>query len=324
MSKTIKRYWRRETIAFAILGVVAIALAAAFLSSTPTSAAPKKTKIDTPVLNCAGTATQASLNLTVCAPAGTGATGLPAGFSIHWTTAAALALGPDGLPGTLDDGTWPATDGVNACGASFSGNANLSRYNLRPSECVTINIGELLFDEGASTNCPNALTCGTDYVFRAFGHATSGLARSDFSANKTCATLECDQDEGCTFTQGYWKTHGPEGCNPSSSGNVWPVTGLTLGTVFYTDSQLCAILNTPAAGNGLLVLAHQLIAARLNEAAGADVSAIGGDLASADALIGGLVIPPVGAGSLPASATSALTTSLTNYNEGATGPGHCE
>lgn len=285
--------------------------------SVKTQGKPAKTKIDTPALSC-GSATQASLNIQVCA----GATGLPAGFSLQWLTAEQFALGVDGLPGTADDNVWP--DSSLICHASFSGNANLSRYNLAAGQCVTVNVGEFLFDEGASTNCDGALVCGTDYVFRAFGHATNTLNRSDFTANLTCSTLECDEDnEGCTFTQGYWKTHGPGVCLAGNNTNTWPVTSLTLGTVAYTDAELCSIFATPAAGNGLIGLAHQLIAAKLNIANGSDGSAIAADIAAADALIGGLVVPPVGSGSLAPGATSALITSLTAYNEGATGPGHC-
>ena len=43
-----------------------------------------------------------------------------------------------------------------------------------------------------------------------------------------------------------------------------------------------------------------------------------------DALIGTLVIPPVGTGFLDPSGTSALNDTLTDYNEGAIGPGHCD
>jgi len=67
-----------------------------------------------------------------------------------------------------------------------------------------------------------------------------------------------------------------------------------------------------------------LIAAKLNIAGGADDSAIASAVAAADALIGGLVVPPVGTGSLPNSSTSGLTGTLTSYNEGTIGPGHCE
>ena len=119
--------------------------------------------------------------------------------------------------------------------------------------------------------------------------------------------------QNCTFTQGYWKNHP----------GVWPVPSLTLGTVAYTQAQLLAIFGQPAAGNGLISLAHQLIAAKLNIANGADPTAISATILAADALIGGLVVPPVGAGFLAPASTSALTQALDDYNNGLTGPGHC-
>jgi len=314
----------------------ATAGAAAIVGGDPNVAfaAPKKTKIDTPVVNCAGS-TEVSINLLVCA----GATGLPAGFSIQWMTCEEYAehkeAGRDGVLGVnpvtgIDDdvtvrNTWYASDDPRLCKASFSGNANLSRYNLAAGECVTVNVGEFLFDSGASSNCIEALSCDTCYVFRAFGHATSALNRSDFTSTLSCRTLPCDEGDegGCTYTQGFWKTHGPIGCATGENTNAWPVSSLTLGSVSYTDLELCSILNTPAAGNGLIALAHQLIAAKLNVANGADSTDADVAIAAADALIGALVVPPVGAGTLPASATGSLITALATYNEGGTGPGHC-
>jgi hypothetical protein len=303
---------RRDFIKIAAASAAAAAVSSG--AALPAFAAPPKKKVDTPQINCAGS-TQASINIQVCAPSGTGATGAPAGFSIQWMTQADYVA---------NGNAWYLSDDTRLCKASFSGNANLSRYNLSPGQCVTVNVGEFLFDNGASTNCLDALVCGTDYVFRAFAHANSTLNRSDFTTNQTCSTLDCGSEGGCTFTQGYWKTHGPVGCNPSSSANVWPVTSLTLGSVTYTDLELCSIFNKPAAGNGLIALAHQLMAAKLNIANGADGSAVATDIANADALIGSLVVPPVGSGFLAPSATSTLITALTNYNEGATGPGHCQ
>jgi hypothetical protein len=305
----------------ASLGVAALA-AMACLGSTVFAAqpAPKKTKMDTPVITCGAVATGAALDVNVCA----GATGAPAGFSVQWIKASALALGPDGIAGTLDDNTWPASDSLDLCKASFSGNANESTYNLSPFGCATVTIGDTLFDnQGASSNCESTpLECGELYAFRCFAHANSTLQRSDFTANLFCATVACSGGEGCTFTQGYWKTHGP--IPTGNNVNEWAVTELTLGSVLYTDLQLQAIFDTPAGGNGLISLAHQLIAAKLNVANGADDSAVAGAIAAADALIGSLVVPPVGTDSLSSSATSALTTTLTNYNEGSIGPGHCQ
>ena len=122
---------------------------------------------------------------------------------------------------------------------------------------------------------------------------------------------------GCTLTQGYWKTHYPS----------WPLSvingGMTLGSVHYTAAQLESILNTSPVGNGLISLAHQLIAAKLNIANGADGSAVTSTIAAADALIGSLVVPPAGSGFLAPATTSALTSALDDYNNGVTGPGHC-
>lgn len=120
---------------------------------------------------------------------------------------------------------------------------------------------------------------------------------------------------GCTLTQGFWKTH-PE---------AWPVTTLTLGTVSYSQADLLKILNQPVKGNGLVSLAHQLIAAKLNIANGASGTVINATIASADAAIGARVVPPIGTGSLTTSSVGGLVTSLDQYNNGlaAGGPGHC-
>jgi hypothetical protein len=279
--------------------------------------AAKKTKMDTPTITCAAGATQASVNIRVCA----GATGAPAGFSIQWVPKSILDAN-GGWNGLSD----PANP-YNAyyCGASFSGNANGSFYNLAAGQCATVNIGENLFDDpGASSSCLGSLECGTEYAFRSFAHANSSLNRSDFTATLLCSTLACTNVPGCTYTQGYWKTHGPDGCNPSGGANVWPVTSLMLGGVSYSDFELCSIFGTPAAGNGLISLSHQLMAAKLNIENGADGSAISATIAAADALIGGLVVPPIGGGYLAPGTTSALNTALAAYNEGLTGPGHCQ
>jgi hypothetical protein len=299
--------------------IAALALAVSAISARPAAAA-KTGKMDTPLLSC-GSVMPASINIQVCAGLTTGA---PAGFSIQWITADALAAGPDGISGTLDDNTWPASDSPNLCKAGFSGNANGTSYNLDKAQCINLNIGDNLFDDpGASSNCPSTpLLCGTTYAIRAFAHANSTLFRSDFTPTMFCTTSPCVDDGGCTYTQGYWKTHGP--IPTGNNSNEWPVTSLTLGTVSYTDLELQSIFDTPAGGNGLISLAHQLIAAKLNIANGADDSSVAGAIAAADALIGGLVVPPVGSGFLAPSATSSLTATLTSFNEGAIGPGHCQ
>jgi len=99
---------------------------------------------------------------------------------------------------------------------------------------------------------------------------------------------------------------------------------LTLGAVSYDASELLQILNRPAQGNGLVILAHQLIAAKLNIANGADPTAVQQSVIDADNVIGGLIVPPIGNGYLAPGQTSTLTETLTEYNEGTIGPGHCD
>ncbi len=124
---------------------------------------------------------------------------------------------------------------------------------------------------------------------------------------------ECDYNQNCTFSYGWYKNYWV--CNWQS---------LTLGTVSYTHDQLLAILNQAVSGNGLVELAHQLIGAEMNIVKGADPSSIQSTINAANALIGSLVIPPIGSGSLTTGATNALAATLADFNLGNTGPGHCQ
>jgi hypothetical protein len=110
--------------------------------------------------------------------------------------------------------------------------------------------------------------------------------------------------EGVTRTQGYWKTH-PD---------AWPLDTLTLGSVTYTKAQLLRIFNTPVRGNGAIALAHQLIAAKLNLAAGAHPTQSTIDaMNAADVLLGSGDL--LAGFSLRTSQTSALTGRLDAFNQ---------
>jgi hypothetical protein len=97
--------------------------------------------------------------------------------------------------------------------------------------------------------------------------------------------------------------------------NEWPVGHLTLGNVTYNASELMQILSQPVQGNCLVSVAHQLIAADLNIANGSDPSCIQSVIDQVNVLIGDLVIPPIGDGTLPCN-ISGFIQSLTDYNEG--------
>jgi hypothetical protein len=142
-------------------------------------------------------------------------------------------------------------------------------------------------------------------------NAKSSAPRVQNSANVSFYFTVDGCDRSCTYTQGYWKNH-PE---------AWPVASLWLGGVSYSAVQLQTILQTPVSGNGLISLAHQLIAAKLNIANGADATAVAAAVADADALIG---MRNVTTDYLHPSMTSALVGVLDQYNNGVIGPGHCD
>jgi hypothetical protein len=63
-----------------------------------------------------------------------------------------------------------------------------------------------------------------------------------------------------------------------------------LGTESYSDAELLTILNTPSAkgkkGDASLLLAHELITAKLNIANGSDPTPVNAIIADADKLLG--------------------------------------
>jgi len=126
---------------------------------------------------------------------------------------------------------------------------------------------------------------------------------------------------GCTLTQGYWKTHA------EGKKDAWPVATLTIGGIVYTKAELVAIMKAPTAGNGLLSLVQQLIAAKLNVIEGADDSDIADEIADADAMIdaagGKIALGPPSSPFIDPSTSSALNNALTAFNEGNAGVPHC-
>ncbi len=92
----------------------------------------------------------------------------------------------------------------------------------------------------------------------------------------------------CPLSHGYWKNHA----------SAWPVsaTPMLLGTVHsYSQAQLLTLFNSPVGvgkkADASIILAYQLIAAKLNFANGAVHPAVAATIAAADALIAGRALP---------------------------------
>ena len=113
----------------------------------------------------------------------------------------------------------------------------------------------------------------------------------------------------CPFSQGFWKNHP----------GVWPVESLVLGAETYAKAGLRTILRTPPKGDASLILAHQLIAAKLNVANGSDSAPIEKSIADSDRLLAGFPgrLPyGVKASSRVGQEMTALASELDRYNNG--------
>jgi hypothetical protein len=88
--------------------------------------------------------------------------------------------------------------------------------------------------------------------------------------------------DACPLTAGFWKNHAES----------WSVDSLTLGNEVYASEALLELLNLPvgqkSGADASLILARQLIAAKLNIAGGSDPFSAGGLIVDADALLSGL------------------------------------
>jgi hypothetical protein len=282
---------RRYNYLFTALALVALVLAPAAQAA-----------VDTPSISV-GQSGHGKQTVVVTA----GASGLPDGFTIWWMDESTFAS---------YGWTWPSTEVSQQGAADFTGTPTLNTFGgqyttfkLAPNASIMIEVGDLFQETGVS-GTTSELAYGTKYHFTAFAVDGTGAAASGLSNTVNATTT---QSVNCTYTQGYWKTH--EG--------AWPVMSLTIGSVNYTKAQLLSIFGQSVQGNGLVSLAHQLIAAKLNVAGGADPTDAAAAIASADALIGALIVPPVGAGYIHPSQASTLTQTLDDYNNGVTGPGHC-
>jgi hypothetical protein len=180
------------------------------------------------------------------------------------------------------------------------------------------------FSPTVTDNCPGTVTTSfTPASGSLFPVGTTAVkcTATDTSGNSTSCTFKvivtfCSTK--CPLSSGFWKNHA----------SLWPVPSLTLGTVNYNQAQLLAILNlSTGSGNkadASLILAQQLIAAKLNLANGASSCPIASTVAAADALIGARHIPIVPK-ITPATAVGnqmvSLAGPLGQYNTGLLTPG---
>jgi hypothetical protein len=136
-----------------------------------------------------------------------------------------------------------------------------------------------------------------------------------------------EEDEGCTLTIGYWKTHSEKG--PAPYDDTWAELPNGADTPFFLSGQTWyEVFETAPGGNAYYQLAHQYMGAKLNILNGASTTpAVVAAIADAEVLFNTYTPAQVGAwkGTQGARAQFiSLAGTLGHYNEGLIGPGHCE
>lgn len=142
-------------------------------------------------------------------------------------------------------------------------------------------------------------------------------------------TVPCP--EGCTLTQGYWKTHNDTFHGGAPTDETWDLIGpLSEGEIFFLSGQTYfEVMWTAPQGNAYYNLAHQYIAAQLNMLDGADGSAITTAFSEATVLFESFQDEQIAQlkgknGKELRAQFITLAGILGSYNEGLIGPGHCD
>lgn len=163
---------------------------------------------------------------------------------------------------------------------------------------------------------------------------TNDTGETNFATYTVNIDVPCP--EGCTLTQGYWKTHNDTFWGGAPSDATWDLLGDVDGdsiiegegeNFFLSGQTFFDVMWTSGKGNAYYILAKQYIAAWLNTLAGADDSAISAVFADATTLF--QTYTPSYIGGLKgknAIRQNFLTDAgiLGQYNEGLIGPGHCD
>jgi hypothetical protein len=276
-----------------------------------------------------------------------GATSVPAASSIVCTYSVALPDGTDRLNTAtasqqlfdFDKALNPTADGT----ADYSGTANVAFGD--PSElvdeCIDVtdtNVGFLgtvcvddapkTFEYSLAIGPFSASDCGTNELPNTASFESNDGGDSGESTVTIIVEIPCPQ--GCTLTQGYWKTHstkGPAGpADPTWLAEDLDGDGVIEGPdedFFGTGDSWYEVFWTPSKGNFSYNLAHQYMAAYLNTLNGAAVPAEvqtaldGAEVWFTDE---GLKRPSKDEKSI----LQGYHSTLAAYNEGAIGPGHCD
>jgi hypothetical protein len=179
--------------------------------------------------------------------------------------------------------------------------------------------------------------CGEYSFTNTVSFVTSDTGGTGSATYTVTVTVPCP--EGCTLTQGYWKTHNDTFHGGAPTDETWWLIGDadgdgTLeaeGELFFKSGQTYfQVMWTAPQGNAYYNLAHQYIAAILNQLDGAAVPANVQD-AIDDATVLFQTYTPAEVATYKGKTGKAIRAEfitlagiLGSYNEGLIGPGHCD
>jgi hypothetical protein len=280
------------------------------------------------------------------------------GETVTCTYATALPDGTDRTNTATVSTTGKVTGGTATAPVTFGAPANTTdecvevsddHFGLLGTVCVgadpytfevPIDIGALI----ANHECPDEHTVVN--VATATANDTGAQVSDDHSV---LVHLLCPP-EGCSLTQGYWKTHSEYGPAPyDGTWNQLPGGDGVAGAgndggdnpFFSTGLTWHAIWGEPpSGGNDYIKLAHQWMAATLNGLNGANLSVINGGagdvtwgsctagtLSCAENLLSQYAAQWDDPDSIPDDVNDemgAMASRLDDYNNGLIGPGHCD
>jgi hypothetical protein len=205
------------------------------------------------------------------------------------------------------------TGGLTATGDQTSKDPMLGplQDNGGPTFTHELLTGSPAIDQGKNFSGSTTDQRGTGFA-RTFDNPS--IANATGGDGTDIGAFEVQTLPPCPLGQGDWKN------NP----NAWPVSSLTLGSQTYTKTELLTILKMKV-GSGpkadaSLILADQLIAAKLNIANGSDPTPVSSTITHADSLLsafGGNKLPYK---VKPSSATGQMmvndANTLNSYNNG--------
>jgi len=211
----------------------------------------------------------------------------------------------DARPGGCNDAYADGVDDVNAAAAATA------------AAVAGIKISAVLVGFGVIPSAAHPLGVEQDvmanYAATTGGVSTTVPADGSGTAAAIDAIIAACGSSACPLTQGFWKTHA----------EVWAGTSLTLGSQIYTDAELLVLLNTPTKGDASLILAKQLIAAKLSILNGSPPAPIAATITAADALLAtfsGKLPYNVAPSSTDGQTMTSLAATLDSYNNRALTP----